>query len=236
MATPDNIDELLALVRDGTSFAAIERIVLEPDPEHAAAAFAKLAQHFYSVEKKLSASVAIRRAGIQFCLCYTADPTKRPVLRARAKAMAFNLGAATWPGWGEDGIVITTADLHAGLDAARLNLRLARELEKGPLAESRGHWLVGAHHLARAEDDAALAEFTRARERARDANDVDNELLNAGYAALVGTLRGNTEANAELTGVVARLRGAPGNEGPFFAEQIEKALEIFRAARAPRSA
>jgi hypothetical protein len=69
--------ELLALVRDVNSFAAIERICLDPDPEHAAGSFAKLARHFYAVEKNVAASVAMRRAGIQLCLCHTAHVEAR---------------------------------------------------------------------------------------------------------------------------------------------------------------
>lgn len=231
MAAVDDIDELLALARGVDLFAAIERISNGPDPEHAAALFAQLAKRLYSIEKNVSAAVATRRAGIQFCLCSAADATKRQVLRGHAKALAFNLGADTWPGWGDEGIVINASDLDAGFDAARLNLRLARELERGPLAESKGHWLVGAHQLARAEDDAAITAFLLARERARDAADSNNELLNAGYAALVGTLQGRVEAQTEFLSVVEHFQSRAGEDAPFFAEQLEKALAIFRAAR-----
>src|SRR5262245_19221458 len=106
MAAVNDIDELLGLARTVDMFAAIERISLEPDPEHAAALFAQLAKHLYSVEKSVSGAVAARRAGIQFCLSYAGDATKRQALRHRAKALAFNLGADTWPGWGDEGIVV----------------------------------------------------------------------------------------------------------------------------------
>jgi len=231
MAAVDDINELLALTRAVDLFAAIEQISLQPDPEHAAALFGQLAKRLHSIEKSVSEAVAIRRAGIQFCLCYTADATKRQTLRHQAKVLAFNLGADTWPGWGDEGIVIGVSDLDAGFDAARLNLRLARELEKGPLAESRGYWLVGAHRLARAEDDAALAEFSRARERARDAGNGNSELLNVGYAALIRTLGGEADAHTEFSSVIERFRNTPGEDPPFFAEQLEKALAIFRALR-----
>ena len=39
-------------------------------------------------------------------------------LRLQGKKLAYNLAADTWPGWNEPGIVITTSDLDAGLDAA----------------------------------------------------------------------------------------------------------------------
>jgi hypothetical protein len=226
----DDIDELLALARDVDLFAVIERISADPDLEHAAAAFGKLAKRLYSAEKSVSGAVAIGRAGIQFCLCF-ADAAKRQALRQQAKALAFNLGADTWPGWGEEGIVISASDLDAGLDAARLNLRLALELERGPLAESRAFWLVGAHRLARAEDAAAVTEFSRARERARDAANGLDEQLNAGYIALTGALSGSAQAQHELASILERLRSAPAKDAPFVAEQLEKALAVFRAAR-----
>lgn len=64
-------EELLTLARTADSFAAIERISRETDPERAATLFGQLGKIYYSKEKNVSAAVAIRRAGIQFCLCYT---------------------------------------------------------------------------------------------------------------------------------------------------------------------
>ena len=113
------IERLAALLEGQELFAAIEGVCSDPDPEHAAVLFAKLSRHFYP--KDLSASVAVARAGIQFCLCYPAPLEKRELLRHKGKALAFNLSANTWPGWGDAGVVLETCHLEAGRDAARLN-------------------------------------------------------------------------------------------------------------------
>jgi hypothetical protein len=231
MTEVDDIDELLVLFRTVDSFAAIEQISLQPDPERAATLFGQLAKRLYATEKDVAGSVAVRHAGIQFCLYTTAHATKRQALRPAAKALAFNLAADTWPGWGDEGITINASDLSAGLDAARLNLRLARELQRGPLAESRGHWLLGAHWLARAKDDEALNEFSRAREQALTAADHNNELLNTGYAALTGVLRGTPDARTAFAKAVAELRQTEEDAAAAFADQLEKALAVLSAAR-----
>ena len=225
--TRDDVDALLALADEADLFLIVEQISRDPDPEAAAAQFAQLARRLYGQPKHLSAAIAIARAGIQYCLCHPVDVEKRVMLRARAMAMAFNLGANTWPGWG-DAVERTASDLDAGLDAARLNLRLAQELAKGPLAESRGHWLIGAQLLARGSDDAAVLEFGHARELASAARDLDNELLMRGYAALVGARRDDSEAHAEFSRSVQALKERTASEdAKFFAEQLETALTIF---------
>src|SRR5688500_19045461 len=104
--------------------------------------------------------------------------------------------------------------LHASICGSRASSRKAR---------SRNPRVIGwwAHTGSpRAEDDAALAEFSRARERARDAADGNNELLNVGYAALIGALGGRAEAQTEFTSVIERFRSTPEENAPFFAEQL----------------
>jgi hypothetical protein len=225
------VDELLALIAAGDSFVVVEKLYLEPDAERAANVFVELARRLYA-QKSLARSVAIRRAGIQFCLCHPGgDAILHRTLRQRAKAQAYNLAADTWPGWGDEGIVCTASDLDAGLDAARLNLRLVRELELGPLPHSNSHWLLGAQWLARADYHAAHAEFSQASELARAAQNADAAQMNAGYAALVGVLRGDPGAEGEFARIVEALENvADSEDAPFFAAQLVKARGVFRAS------
>jgi len=228
------VDELLTLAREVDLFAAIERLSAEPDPEAAAKAFGELAKCFYR-EKSLGRVVAVARAGIQFFLGYAGDAEQRDVVRLLGKKLAYNLAADTWPGWDEPGIVITASELDAGLDAARVNLRLTLELGRGPQVESKAHWLLGAHWLARGELDSAGAAFSRAAECARLAEKVDEERMCAGYGALVGTLRGDAAARAELERIVQDLKAdGASDEAKFFAEQLTTALAVFRGREPER--
>ena len=223
------IEELARLMIERDRFAAIERICSAAEPERAALTFAKLARQLFPSD--LSGTVAIAQAGIQFCLCQPVDPSTRELLLQKAKALSFNLGANTWPGWA-DGVVRTDTHLAAGRDAACLNLRLTRALNAGPLPESKSHWLIGAHWLAAADFPAAKAEFEQAQSLARTAGDAENELLNEGYIALVRVLLDEAGASAALASTLDALRSSPtAKHGTFFAVQLETALGVFRKRR-----
>ena len=225
------VDELLVLTAANDSFVVVEKLYSEPEPQRAASAFAELARRLY-LQRRLAQSVAIRRAGIQYCLCHPGgDAIQRRSLWQLAKAQAYNLAADTWPGWGEEGIVCTASDLDAGLDAARLNLRLARELELGPMQHSNAYWLLGAHWLARGEYNTAHTEFLRATEQARAAQNADAAQMNAGYTALVGVLRGDPGAEGEFARIVEALANVVDSEdAPLFAEQLLKARAVLRSS------
>jgi hypothetical protein len=230
MAAAEGIDQLVSLVEAGDTFEAVERICARAGAEQAMNDFMQLAKVLFWQRRNLQSSAAVARAGIQFGLCFSGDADQRVLLRGKAKALAFNLAANTWPGWGDEGIVITSSDLAVGLDAARLNLRLAVELGKPALAQSLAHWALGAHRLARGEHDLATRDFELAERHARTAENADHTSLNAGYAALVGALLGDEERSAVFTGVITRLSEPSSSEdAKLFAKQLVKAREIFEA-------
>src|SRR5688500_17012208 len=130
--------EALRLAAEQDSFAAIAWLSAQPDPIAVAKAFSEAMLHLYWQEKNLPLAIAFGRAGAQFALAAaagweTSDPGKALELRGSAKTMAYNLASFTWPGWNEPGIVTTSSDVALGLDAAKANLRLAVELQKGEL-------------------------------------------------------------------------------------------------------
>ena len=102
-----------------------------------------------------------------YCLGQTlsleASSRQREKLRSSAKALAYDIGSFTWPGWEEPRISPTADELAAGRDCARLNLRLAIELQKPPERVSMAHWLLGAHALAARDFDLAEKEFQLAQ-------------------------------------------------------------------------
>ena len=100
------------------------------------------------------------------------------------------------------------------------------------LADGR---ILGAHWLARGELDSAALEFSRAAERARAAEKADEERLNAGYQALVGTLRREAAARAEFERIVQDLKAdGASDEARFFAAQLATALDVFRGREPER--
>jgi hypothetical protein len=107
-------------------------------------------------------------------------------LRQRAKHLAYNAGSFTWPGWREAEIDPSPADLAFGMDCARLNLRLAIELNRPPMGLSKAHWLIGAHAMALGDFDLAAKEFQLAREGLSPENESEKALdyADAGYWAL----------------------------------------------------
>src|ERR1700721_2000959 len=127
------MNEILQLLHEGDSFAAIEEIQKEGFPLEIAARYQALVSNLYWKAHDLQAFIAIGRAGILYCLgqslvSKSADEIEK--LRSIAKGLAFDVGSFTWPGWEEPGINPTAADLAVGMDCAWLNLRLAIELKK----------------------------------------------------------------------------------------------------------
>ena len=238
------LEEITNWLRTADSYAAIEALSRQPDPRETAKSFADAAAHFYWKGKDLAASVALGRAGAQYALSSAerlaaSDPALAAELRGQAKAMTFNLASFTWPGWDEPGIPITPADMSVGLDAAKANLRLARELKRGPLPLSRAHWMLAGHWLAVAQYGPAREQFQSAgREASAAASEPDRllaegfELLTAhlsadGGAAGTGGAAGSAsdETLARLNDVLTRLR--PLEQGGMFVQQIETARRVF---------
>jgi hypothetical protein len=218
------------IIAGGDSMLVIERVEKKGEPIAIAAAYLKLANDLYWKSKDLPASVAVSRAGIHFSLSAAvrdgANEEVREKLRGNAKAMAFNLGSFTWPGWDEKGIVITPADLWIGYDAARLNLRLAEELKKPPKTLASAQWLLGAQALARKSYDEAMGCFAMFAELADTEPD---RLVAVGYASLAH-LMANREVDRHATVFqqsVKLLAASPLADGPFFAQQLQVAHRVF---------
>ena len=122
-----------ALLNSGDSFSAIE-FIASHDAGLAMEVCATLQHQFYWQKKDLRLSTAIARAGVQIGLTASAkvaDRASAELLRAYAKGLAYDIGSFNWPGWDEPGVEIGPADVAAGFDGARVNLRLAIELKKG---------------------------------------------------------------------------------------------------------
>lgn len=229
-------DRALAVFRESDSVAAVAPLTDHPNPLLAAQTFGLVMRQLYWKEKNLPATLAFGRAGVQHGLSAAArlaatDPAQAGQLRSIAKGLCYDLASFTWPGWDEPGVVPTPADIAVGLDAAKANLRLARELEKGDLPLSRAHWMLGAQLLASREPAAAQASFQSAALHARKAGVEAEGLLSDGFCQLSRLLAGDDPAPRRqlLSEIIAKLKPLP--DGEFFASQITTAEKVFGGSR-----
>jgi hypothetical protein len=128
---------VLATLDEADTYAACQRIEQADSPQTIGRLYHAVAQALYHRRRDPRGMTAVARAGIHWALtdaqCIeTSDPAEAASLRSQAKTIAYDLSSNLWPGWQDEGIVLTPADLATGLEAARLNLRLATELDKTP--------------------------------------------------------------------------------------------------------
>lgn len=228
------LEKVKALLKSSDTFKAIEFINSQGKPGLVAKRYADLVNDLYWQEKALSDVVIIGRAGIQYCLTKAqdlaeSDSAGAAQLKGTAKAIAYNLASYTWPGWDEKGIVISQADLIAGLDAAKLNLRLAIELNKGPKPLSMAYWALGAQYLTLGEYEEAVSAFDSSKEEAREGKDRASELLALGYIGVTRIAEGTKKSKGEkqLDEAVSGLEKLKTEDAKFFADQLRTVLKVF---------
>ena len=226
--------DLLNLLRTTDSFAVIEKIQEVGSPQEIASEYQKLVSNLYWKARDLPAVITIGRAGIYYCLTQAMTATSaEPMdqLRSVAKSLAYDIGSFTWPGWEEPGIDPTPADLAVGMECARLNLRLAIELNKPKDRLSMAHWLIGAHALSIAELDLAEKQFQLAQE----VLPIDDPAIktlgpcNLGYLAIARLCKNGADqaAHADLNQILAELAARNSDDSRMYLSQLQSAHRIF---------
>lgn len=195
-------------------------------------AYAQVVLDLYWKHKDLRWSRLFADSGIRFAMIWAfaagKDEKAAARFRSAAKAMAYNIASFSWPGWDEPGITITPDDVAAGVGEARLNLELARELEKGDIALSRAHWLVGAMQLAQGEREEALASFREAQRHAdASAQSSADAALCRAYVALAERLIDPADAARAAAFEAARAELASAEHGAELVAQIDMAWRVF---------
>ena len=228
------LNKVKTFLKEHDTFKAIEFINKQGEPEIVAKLYSDLVNDFYWKEKTLSEVITFARAGIQYCLTKAQDitkedPKKVEELRFTAKIISYNLASYTWPGWDEKGISISQSDLLVGLDAAKLNLRLAFELKKDAVPLSMAYWVLGAQYLALANYDEAIKAFTSSKEKAEEANDNMNDLLALGYIGVTKIIQGSqkVEGEKELDKAIKEFKKLNTEDSEFYIEQLKTVLKIF---------
>jgi hypothetical protein len=220
----------LQRLRDADPFAAMEFLHRAEDPIAVMKAYRDLVNHLYWKEKNLSAVISLALGGIHYGLTRGADQGSAELvydLKSLAKTLAYNLASFTWPGWDEPGILIGATAVAVGLDAAKLNLRLAEALNKGDIPLSRGHWMLGAQYLAANDGEKARRHFDEGARFAEAAGSTAEIWLCFGFTALTRVVAApeDAAARADLDHIKSRLAEMEG--GKDFLKQIETAERVI---------
>jgi hypothetical protein len=206
------------------------------DAKTVARLYTEVTRDLYRRVKDLPASIIVSRQGIDYFLAKAAEVerTDAPLaneLRGVAKTLAYNLAANTWPGWNESGIRPTPTDIETGLDAARLNLRLAQELSRGAEPMFNAHWIIGAMELARGRHADAIRSYEQARQISSEASLRHYTLLAEGSIA-IARIAGKinvTDNEREFRRVKSDLTAGGVTDGKFYSDQLDTTYKFFIA-------
>jgi hypothetical protein len=228
-------EEVAKDFQTGDSYAVIERIHRDGGtPTDIAKRYQELANDLYWKSKHAPAAVRLSAGGIAYCLTKatelaTTDATTSHALRDIAKQMAFNLASFAWPGWDESGITLTPTEINAGADAAKLNLRLAIELNRPPKGMSNAYWMLGAYAIVDRRIEDATAAFERAAEVSEQVPDAAAVAMNRAYGAMARTLAqaSTPDVERDFDRAMEHLRSIPSEDATFYAQQIVTARRVF---------
>jgi len=221
-----------AFDRGGVS--ALQQALQPADPQSALVVWDRLGRLLFSERHDISASIAVRQAGMAFgeqklVEIEPHDPVGAEPLRWRLKVLTFNLAADLWPAW-EDSPALTDEQLAIGLQAARRNRELTEAAARGPGTLAIADWMVGAHLLAAEQHAEAIARFEASASWARDAANPAAEQSARAFRALARLLRDENDgsARADLETARSALLQMVG-EGPFLEAQLDPAWTRLRA-------
>jgi hypothetical protein len=229
----DDVASAFACVEQGRVDQAISIIERVGDHLQVAGAYAALVKKAYRELRDVASMLALAEAACRFCLreATEADETVATRLKQNAKTIAYNAAANCWPGWGDEGVVISVEHVQAGLKLAQLSRSLVQELDLGDKALGTAHWLIGALELASGRLLDAVASFSRAEEAFHADGDTACVLMAQGYGALAQRVAPRPDAGQEvkLKRVLDQLRAEGSKQASFFAEQIARAGPLLAA-------
>ena len=225
-----------AATQDSPSPAAAmsEEALLETAPESLRAANYILSKTFDRGAKDMDAYTYLAKLLLQHTLNLAErHPAQTLDYKRAALPIAYNLAANTWPGWRVPDGQVTVQDHHRrlGLEAARLDVRLAAEAAPTARRRFNSQWILGAHLIAAGSYAEAVAAFETGRTLAMEAGLGQSATVAQGWIHLANTLAGTDEMGA-LALIEAELI-EQGGDGPFFAAQYATAYAVFSASAPP---
>lgn len=222
--------EALEVAAHGDVSSACNAIESCSDQHTIAQLYARASQAAYLERKSVQIMAALTNAGVRYCLdsaeaLASEDHKSALKMKEVAKTIAYNMATNSWPGWGDEGIVIGQADLAAGLEAAVISLQLVEELELGSSQVGNAHWIIGALQLAAGSNEEAITAFEMSRAAFLDAEEDNSVLLADGFIALTRKAQSETwkVGTEETAQVLETLKSKGTEDASFFAGQIETA-------------
>lgn len=224
------METINAKIANENIYSAIDYINSVGNDTEVAKTYSMAVKKLYWADKGAKNLVLVGNAGINYLLTKASeskDTNKATELKSWAKTIAYDLSANTWPGWGDEGVIISKAEMYAGLHAAKLNLTLATELNKPKDKVSIAHWLLGAHYLADKNYAESANSFSVAINISSELNDHTSMQLNSGYLAITKILSGDNEGKTALTKAINELEAIGSKDSEFYIQQLNTALKIF---------
>jgi hypothetical protein len=227
------LSEALRLA-DGNELAAMCSL-LEAGANAAeiAQSYADVAQALYRERKNVTQMLAVAKAGVAYCLSAAEqvaakDPAAAVMLKTKAKVIAYNAAANSWPGWGDEGIVIEPLHIEEASGLAARSLQLVEDLKLGHRQLGTSEWLVGALHLAAGRSHDAIAALTRAHDAYAAGGEHTSALLALGYLALARSRQGTPERyRPELEEICQRLQTDGSPQAMAFVKQLRTADRLL---------
>lgn len=227
-----HFEKVSSILESGDSYQAADYIESQGTESEVVRVYDDVTTSLYRQKKDVSRMLLLGRMAIRYCLdkAKKADGHDKQFadkLRTVAKVTAYNISVNAWPGWQEEGIVVTSSDSIVALDAARLNLRLALELKKPDLAVGNAYWLLGAQEMVQGEFEKSYDSFTKAATKFQTAKNPEYQQMALGYVAIAKSANGEHGGAQKLARAIESL-GKIGNEdAKFFASQLNDVSKFF---------
>jgi hypothetical protein len=213
----------------GELSAALEALINAADRVATVNAHGELASWLYNSQKSPEAMLVCGKAGVRIGLMEAdtgnAGDEELNRLKSAVQVLANNVAANCWPGWGDEGIVLTIEIVKEGLVLAETSLAIVQQLGPGFEQLANGHWLIGALQFSAQNHEAALTSFHLAEIANMQAENRVGALMNRGYRFIVLKRSSATakEAVAELDKIISNLCGDGSKPAQFFVQQLRTA-------------
>lgn len=225
-------EQTIPIIDETGVFSSVSHICSHGDPEEATQAFSDVSNHCYWKRKNLAEVIAVACAGAAYGLAAAAglpyDQDRAYRIRSSVKGIYYNLASFTWNGWDEPGISPGPAELSLGLEAARMNLQLAQDLNKGDIPMSRAWWMLGGQQISAGRAADAAESFLAAARHAEAASAAGEVLMALAFVGIARASASPDDAEARAETRKRREELRPEKEGEFFISQVDAAWKVFK--------
>lgn len=202
-------------------------------PSEVCDVYNKAVKDLYWLEKGSKSLVLIGKSGTSYCLSESKKHENvhsqiSDEFKAQAKTIAYNVAVNTWPGWGDEGVVISKSDTEAGLDAALMNLKLAFELKKPADKVAAAYWLLSALQLSLEKYQDSMSSIDLSNSFAMESKDHTVLHYGEGFKGLILLASGNLIDGTRLfESAVDKLKSLGTEDATSYINQLTTAKKIF---------